>query len=98
MVTYEVSATVEPAMADAYERYMRERHIPDVFATGCFRRVAFERSAPGRYRVRYQAAAQDELDRYLREHTMRLRADFEAHFPSGVRLAREVWAELERWE
>jgi len=97
MVTYEVAAMVEPQVAEAYERFMREQHIPDVLATGCFRRVAFERAGPGRYRVRYQAASQEDLDRYLREHTARLRADFAAHVPAGVQLAREVWTEVQRW-
>jgi len=97
MVTYEVIADVEPDAAGRYEAFMRERHIPDVFATGCFQAVSFERAATGRYRIRYQAASQPELDRYLRDHTARLRADFVSHFPSGATLAREVWTELQRW-
>ena len=97
MVTSEVVADVEPAGRDRYESFMRDRHIPDVFATGCFHSVAFERSGAGRYRIRYQASSPDDVDRYLRDHTARLRADFAAHFPSGATLAREVWTELQRW-
>src|SRR5205085_12026258 len=29
MVIYEITAAVEPNLAEAYEKYMRERHIPD---------------------------------------------------------------------
>lgn len=97
MVTYQVNAVVEPELLDAYERYMREQHIPDVWATGCFREASFERAGPGRYRVRYRAASEADLDRYLREHTARLRDDFAAHFPQGAELSREVWTELRRW-
>ena len=97
MVTYEVTASVEPGSAESYEAFMRETHIPDVFATGCFRAVSFERASPGRYRIRYQAASQADLDRYLGEHTARLRADFLAHFPTGVTVARDVWTEIQRW-
>jgi Domain of unknown function (DUF4286) len=97
MIAYEVTAEVEPRLAAAYERYMREKHIPEVFATGCFHAVSFERAASGRYRIRYQGASQEDLDRYLREHTARLRADFLAHFPTGATLSREVWTELQRW-
>jgi hypothetical protein len=97
VVTYEVSADVDPALAARYEAFMRERHIPDVFATGCFRAVAFETAAPGRYRIRYQAEGREDLDRYLRDHTARLRADFVAHFPTGAVLSRDVWTELQRW-
>ena len=97
MVTYEVVADVEPSARERYEAFMRDHHIPEVFATGCFRAVSFERAATGRYRIRYQASTQAELDRYLRDHTTRLRADFAAHFPSGAALEREVWTELRNW-
>jgi len=97
MVTYEVSATVADGFAERYETFMRDTHIPDVFATGCFTAVSFERAAPGRYRIRYQASSQADLDRYLRDHTARLRAAFVAHFPTGAAPSREVWTELQRW-
>jgi hypothetical protein len=95
VTTYEVSATVDPQEVDAYERYMRETHIPEMFATGCFRRVAFERGDPGHYRVRLDADSQAELDRYLRDHAVSLRAAFTSRFPTGVQLAREVWTDLQ---
>ncbi len=98
MITYEVTAVVEERLAGAYEHYMREAHIPDVFATGCFQVAIFERSSPGRYRTRYVARSQADLDRYLESHTAALRAEFAAHFPRGVTLSREVWVTVERWE
>jgi hypothetical protein len=97
-VTYEVTTTVEPALVEAYERYMRVTHIPDLLATGCFHGAAFTRSAPGRYRIRYQAPAEADLERYLAEHAARLRDDFAAHFPRGITVSREVWVALQSWE
>jgi hypothetical protein len=96
MVIYEVTAVVEPERAAEYEQYIR-RHIPDLLATGCFTRASFEKAAPGRYRVRYQADMREDLDRYLRDHASRLRADFSRHFPSGVEISREVWETLQAW-
>ena len=97
MIAYEVTCEVAPSLASAYERYMREQHIPEVFATGCFHYTVFSRSAPGRYRTSYLARTQADLDRYLQHHTEALRADFAAHFPEGVSLSREVWVTLEQW-
>jgi Domain of unknown function (DUF4286) len=94
MVTYEVIVLVEPAHVAAFERYMRGRHIADVLATGCFERATFERSAPGRYRTRYEAPDRPALERYLAEHAPRLRDDAAAHFPSGLKTSREIWEEL----
>ena len=97
MITYEITATVDPGSTEAYEQFMRQRHIPDLLATGYFREAAFTRSAPGRYRVRYEASSHADLERYLAEHAPQLRADFAAHFPSGVTLSREIWATIQTW-
>ena len=95
MITYEVNATIQDTgIADRYERYMTDRHLRDVLASGCFQDATFERAGQGKYRVRYRAAAQTDLDRYLEEHTATLRRDFAEHFPTGVQLAREVWTEV----
>jgi hypothetical protein len=97
VVTYEVTASVAPALAADYERYMRGRHIPDLLATGAFIAASFGRSADGRYRVRYEAPDAAALDAYLADHAPRLRADLASHFPDGVALEREVWAVVEAW-
>jgi hypothetical protein len=97
VLIYEVTLQVEPAVAPAIERYMREHHIPSIFETGCFRRIRFAQASAARFRTSYEAAAQADLDRYLGEHAPRLRTEFQTDFPSGVTLTREVWAERQLW-
>ncbi len=97
MVTYEVTCEVDAARVGIYERFMREHHIPELLLTGCFEGAELVRSAPGRYRVRYHARSQAELDRYLSEHAPRLRAAFQAQVPEGVRLSRETWVTIQEW-
>lgn len=97
MIAYEVTAEVEEDLIARYERYMRDTHIPEVMATGCFYAAVLARSSPGRWRTSYLARTRADLDRYLETHTAALRADFAAHFPEGIRLAREVWVTVERW-
>jgi hypothetical protein len=98
VISYEVTAEMDPALAGAYERYMRATHIPEVLATGCFASATFAAAGPGRYRSCYVAATQADLDRYLERHTASLRAAFATHFPVGVTLSRQVWDTLEEWE
>lgn len=98
MITYEITATVRHDLTSAYERYMREKHIADLLETGLFATAAFTRSAPGRYRIRYEARDRAALDRYLAEHAPRTRGDFMTHFPEGVELSREEWEVLEVWD
>jgi hypothetical protein len=97
MVTYEVTTTVDSRLVEDYERYMRQVHIPDLLATGCFHGAALTRSATGRYRVRYEAPTEADLERYLTTHAARLRDDFASHFPVGVTAAREVWIAIQSW-
>jgi hypothetical protein len=94
LVAYEITAVVAPELAAAFEAYIRNRHIPDLLATGCFERATFATSGLGRYRARYEAPDRAALDRYLAEHAPRLRADVAAHFPKGLELSREVWDEV----
>jgi hypothetical protein len=96
MVTYEVTAVVEPGRIADYEEYIR-RHIPDLLVTGCFADASFDQAGAGQYRVCYRSKTREDLDRYLRDHAPRLRADFSKHFPSGVTVSREVWETLQVW-
>lgn len=97
MVTYEITAAVRADLCETYERYMSERHIPDLLETGAFAGASLSRSAPGRYRIRYEARSRAALDRYLAEHAPRLRQHFAESFPAGVELAREEWSLLASW-
>jgi len=94
MVIYEITAVVEKPLVQAYEKYMREQHIPDLIATGYFSSVVL-RSTANRYRICYEAFSQAVLDEYLNNEAVRLRADFLAHFPAGVKLSRMVWEVLQ---
>ena len=98
MVIYEITAVVQAEFVEEYEKYMRERHIPDVLATGYFREAYFTSSAENRYRIQYHSHDQKALDEYLENDAEHLRADFLAHFPEGVELSREAWDVLEVWK
>ncbi len=98
MVAYEVTVEVDDARAAAFEQYMREKHIPEIMASGCFTAIVFEQASPLKFRTRYEASTQADLDRYLNDHTAHFRTDFTAHFPEGVTTIREVWKLHQTWE
>jgi len=109
MIAYEVRARVPIDQAKAYEQYLREEHIPDLMATGCFEEATFSRSegsgaapeaghpADVLFRSAYLAPDRAALDRYLADHAGRLRTHALARFPRGLAFERETWAVLERW-
>ena len=97
MILYEVTATAEAQVRSTFGTFMRETHVADVLATGCFVRAFFAENADGIYRTTYVANSQEELDRYLAQHAQRMRADVAERFPSGVTYGREVWRVLQEW-
>lgn len=97
-VVYEVTVEVDRSLVDAFVRYMTEEHIPQIYATGCFRRIRFDRAASTTFRSAYQAATAADLERYLQHHTAAFRADFGAHFPTGVTVSRVTWSSIATWE
>jgi hypothetical protein len=98
MIRYEVVLDVPPALAAAVSEYMRDVHIPEIFATGCFRAIRLERASPTRLRTSYAVQRSDDLEYYLREHSPALRAAFQARFPAGITISRETWTEVSVWE
>ena len=98
MIIYEITTIVKHELIEAYEKYMRERHIPDLLKTGSFRSAKFTRSGINRYRIQYEAFDQKSLDEYIENNANRLREDFLQHFPEGIEIMRENWKVLQAWE
>ena len=96
-VTYEITAIVRPDLCARYERYMRERHIPDLLATGAFAAASISGAGTGRYRIRYEARNRAALDEYLATHAPGLREHFMSTFPDGIDVSREEWEVLQAW-
>lgn len=89
MLIYEVTATVDGGLANEYEKFMTEDHIPDLLATGYFSAAFFAKSG-SQYRIGYHCHSQEALDLYMANDAERLRADLKGHFPNGVVLSRQV--------
>ena len=98
MVRYEVTLDAEAALLADLTAYLRDEHIPEIFATGCFDAVRLERASPNRLRASYEARSAAVLEHYLREHAPALRRAFLTRFPDGIILGRETWSVVAVWE
>ncbi|MFM7644312.1 MAG: DUF4286 family protein [Sphingomonadales bacterium] len=72
MVIYNVTVSIDLAVAKEWLSWMRSKHIPDVLKTGCFlecrlSRVKGEEEGGLTYSVMYLAKDQATLDRYQSE-------------------------------
>jgi hypothetical protein len=98
VILYEVTLETIPQLEEEVESYMRQTHIPEIFATGCFQRIRFCHSSSGQLRTSYEASTRDDLDRYLQDHAPALRSAFSERFPAGVIAGRNIWHERKVWE
>jgi hypothetical protein len=96
-VRYEVTLELRPERVEEIVRYMRETHIPEILATGCFRRIRLERAGESRYRTCYEADTRADLERYLAQHAEHFRADFRERIGDGGVPTRETWEEVQAW-
>ena len=78
MIIYNVTIQVDEEIADQWLSWLREEHIPDVMASGCF--VKFQlvkilgtEPESVSYAVQYYSDNQQQLDLYLEKHAMGLR-------------------------
>jgi hypothetical protein len=95
MIAYEVRVEVREDMLEAFEFYMRRKHLREILATGCFQAIRFERAEARVFRTRYEAASRADLDRYLKDHAAHFRADFMVHCPEGCSVTREALETVE---
>ncbi len=74
MILYSVTVSVEPAIHDDWVAWMRDVHIPEVMATGCFSEnrmlKVLSTQAPGEltYSIQYTCSDMKTYERYRDEY------------------------------
>ncbi|WP_310393050.1 DUF4286 family protein [Hymenobacter sp.] len=85
MILYNVTTSIEPAVADEWLDYMRTTHMPEVMGTGFFLksqlcRLLNEENDGITYAAQYYCLSLEHLEEYQLLCAPALRADMEAHF------------------
>jgi hypothetical protein len=90
---YSLHIQVEKELCSSWLHYMKEKHIHEVLATGCFTSAEFYQLDEDEcsFRVDYQVNQKEELEHYFACYATRLREDHLHHFPNGVEVTRTIW-------
>ena len=85
MILYNVTTSVDPAIADEWLDYMRSTHIPDVMGTGFFikslmLRLLNEEDDGITYAMQYFCISLEQLEEYQNLCAPALRAEMDKHF------------------
>ncbi|WKK85426.1 DUF4286 family protein [Marivirga arenosa] len=79
MIIYNVTVNVEKDIEESWVKWMKEKHIPDILATGFFNdhrmlRLLNETEGDGEtYAIQYFTDELDNLERYMMDEAPRLR-------------------------
>jgi Domain of unknown function (DUF4286) len=85
MILYNVTSSLDAAIADDWVAFMRDTHMPEVLATGCFiksqlLRLLNEEEDGITYAAQYYAISLEQREAYQTHFAPALRADMDAHF------------------
>ena len=85
MILYNVTSSLDPGIADEWLAYMRDTHMPEVLATGCFIksqlcRLLNEEDDGITYAAQYYSIGLEQLEAYQTHFAPALRADMEKRF------------------
>jgi hypothetical protein len=86
---YEVTAVVAEELTEEFESYMSGEHIPDVLATECFAAAFFAKEG-NRYTFGYHVNTPEDMQRYLDNHSAKLRDDVVQRFGDSVQISRRM--------
>ena len=86
MILYNVTSSVDPEVAEEWEAFMRDEHMPDVMSTGFFIKSQFlrllnEENNGFTYAAQYYCTSLEQLEAYHETVAPGLRADIETRFP-----------------
>ena len=79
MIIYNVTIQVAHSIADKWLTWLKEEHIPEMIATGCFpaarilQLMETDESEGVTYAIQYEADSKALYNRYIREHAELLR-------------------------
>ena len=100
-VVYSVIVQVDEAVASEWVEWMRDVHIPEVMATGCFEawemRRCLEPAEDGGpvYEIRYLCATLEQYRQYQETHAPALQAAHSERYGGRVKASRRLFGSME---
>ena len=102
MILYNVTVSIDPNIHEDWVTWMREKHVPDVMATGCFiesriSRVHSEEEGGITFAIAYLCPSQDKFDEYQAKHAPVLQQDHSSRFQGKFAAFRTMLTVLEEF-
>ena len=105
MYIYNVTINIEESAHDQWLKWMHEKHIPDMIATGKFSKALMSRVMINEemggltYSIQFTTESKEMLEKYYKEDADRLRSETTKLFPNkfvAFRTELEIIHEIEK--
>lgn len=102
MILYNVTVSIDNDVHEEWLQWMREKHIPDVMATGCFiesriSRVHGEEEGGKTFAISYICPSEELFDIYQKEHAPALQQDHTSRYHGKFAAFRTMLTVLEEF-
>lgn len=103
MILYNVTVSLDESVHQDWLQWMREVHIPEVLATGCFSegrlsRIMAEEEGGVTFSVMYLSPSQEMYDEYQQQHAPRLQADHSKRYQGKFAAFRTILNVVEEFK
>lgn len=103
MILYNVTVSIDPAIAEDWLQWMRTQHIPDVMATGCFiesriSRVHGEEDGGITYAITYLSPDNEKMEEYKELHAPKLQLEHSTRYAGRFAAFRTILSVIEEFK
>lgn len=103
MILYNVTINIDESVHQEWMQWMRETHIPEVLATGCFlegrlSRIQGEEEGGVTFSIMYLSPSQEKYDEYQQKHAPALQADHNQRYNGRFAAFRTVLNVVEEFK
>ncbi len=99
MVIYNVTVNIDNSVREEWLQWMREKHVPDVVATGCFSsgtiyKIHVEEEQGTSYSIQYRSPSLDAVNRYMKNFAPDLQKEHSEKYKDKYVAFRTVLEEM----
>ncbi len=103
MILYNVTVSVDESVHQDWLQWMREVHIPEVLATGCFlesrlSRILAEEDGGVTFSVMYLSPSQEMYDEYQQKYAPKLQSDHSQRYQGKFAAFRTILNVVEEFK
>ena len=100
MIIYSVTIIINDSIAEEWELWMKNKHIPDVMNTGLFKSYNFLKDVnkDNKYIIQYKLESVQDYIKYTEVFALKLQTEHSEKFDNNYTAWRNIWTKHEKYK